>query len=320
MHDGILYAVRDKFGFHPLVLGKKNGGYVVASESCALDMIQAKFVSDIEPGSIYQIDSSGYEKMIWAEDTRKIDIFEFIYFSRPDSFIHGVEVGLARQEAGKILARQHPARCQLVVSMPNSANEAALGYYNELCKNNFKLEFNPWALFRSHFVGRTFLEALSKNRKLLQRQKFNPRWSSFIGISEVVVIDDSLIRGTVMTGLRILFDHINQQLVLHGFNPVEKIHIRIASPPYIHPDYYGVDTYRRGETLIADVFNCDLEAMADHFGFASVRYLSLNGLIDGVLKAQEILRGNYFAKDSFYAGPFDGIYPDGIGCYQQMAA
>lgn len=315
MHDGILYAVRDKFGFHPLVLGRKNCGFVVASESCALDMIGAEFVCDIEPGSFYRIGIRGFERKIWAKDRRKIDIFEFIYFSRPDSIFHGVEVGRARQEAGKILAQEHPAKSQLVISMPNSANEAALGYFNELRKNDPEIEFNPWALFRSHFVGRTFLEALSKDRKLLQKQKFNPRWPSFVGIKELVVVDDSLIRGTVMAGLRMLFNHINKQLVFHGFSPVEKIHIRVASPPYFHPDYYGVDTYRRGERLIANDFKHSLDKIADHFGFASLKYLSLEGLTAGILNAQEILGSDYFKSDSFYTGPFTGIYPDGIGCY-----
>jgi glutamine phosphoribosylpyrophosphate amidotransferase len=123
-----------------------------------------------------------------------------------------------------------------------------------------------------------------------------------------------------MTGLGILFGHINKQLISHGFGPVERIHVRVASPPYIYPDYYGVDTYRKGERLIANKFNCDFSSMAKHFGFASLEYLSLDGLIGGVLEAQEILGGSYFRRDSFYAGPFNGVYPDGIGCYNQIAA
>jgi len=318
-----LIAIRDRFGFHPLVMGKKNGGYGLASETCALDMAGAEFIRDIHPGEICMIDANGYNASRWTDEIDlKLDIFEFIYFLRPDSIIHGVKVDLARRIAGAILAREHPADADLVVPIPDSANDAGWGYWQAQKGHNPATRIETSAFFRPHIISRTFIEPIQADRQKAQKQKFNTDWTKFLDTQEgVVIVDDSLIRGTTIRArVRDLQQLHGKQY--HGLNRMRDklripgLHIRIASPPYRFPDYYGVDTYRAGEDLIINRFSNDTNALARYLGVRSLEYLSLEGVKASVLQAQQLLGlSNDLDWNSFYTGPFTGIYPDGTGYY-----
>ncbi len=311
LFEGELIVVKDRFGFCPLVIGKKNGGHVVASETCALDMIGAEFIRDVFPGEITVIAPDSIKTEYWANSTNlKFSIFEFIYFLRPDSKVFGVEAGLARQCIGRRLALRSPVPAGMIVPIPDSANDLALGYYLENLKWHPKAVFQPNAFLRSHYVGRTFIEPLRKNRELAQKQKFNIRSSLFRDVKDVILLDDSLIRSTVMSW------RVKDIASLPG-NEKRRIHARIGSPPYAHGDYYGVDTYRNGESLAIKLFNHNIDKLASHIGLASLVYSDLyEEVIGGILDAQEMTTENgVFDCNSFYTGPFTGDYPDGTGVY-----
>ena len=288
--DDKLIAVRDPNGFRPLALGKVDGSYCVASETCAFDIIDAEYIRDIEPGEVLVIDQESAENDTPVSYHLEPEygtgssqcIFEFVYFSRPDSKIFGENVDKVRRNLGKYLAKEHPLdeilinnpkdRRPIVISVPDSSNTAALGYVHENQKlgNDCKFEIG---LIRNHYVGRTFISPGQKSREQKVRTKFNTVQGVIEGRS-VIIVDDSIVRGTTS---RYLVDMIRKD------NPAE-IHFLVSSPPIISPCYYGMD-FPTPEELMANRFDRDIKAMAKEIGVDSLCYLSADGLVSAVKEA-----------------------------------
>jgi amidophosphoribosyltransferase len=300
--DDKLIAARDPYGFRPLSIGKFNGAFVVASETCAFDIITAKFLREVNPGEIIAIDAESLANnqvksypITPFTQPQKHCIFEYIYFSRPDSFIFGHNVDKMRRRLGKILAKKHPVIDKdgdkvIVISVPDSSNTTALGYQSELEKNgvNSKLEIG---LIRSHYIGRTFIQPGQERREIGVRIKFNIVKGVLEGRT-VVVVDDSIVRGTT-----------SKQLVnlIKEANPKE-IHLRISSSPIKHPCYYGMDFPSKDE-LIANKMNGDIRQIKDYLGVDSLEYLTIDEMIEAVNEA---------GTDSFCTACFSGDYPTKI--------
>ena len=252
-------AVRDPRGFRPLCLGKLDGAYVAASETCAFDLINARYVREIEPGEMVILDGSGISSLRFAPPAPLSQcIFEHVYFSRPDSVIFGRPVQKSREMLGRLLAREHPAQADLVVPVPDSGVAAAIGYAEE---SGIPLRFG---LIRSHYVGRTFIEPTQAIRDFGVKLKLNPVRSLLEG-KRVVLVDDSIIRGT--TSRKIV------RIVREA--GAGEVHVRISCPPTISPCYYGIDTPTKKE-LIASTHN--VEEIRQFIGADSLGYLSLEGM------------------------------------------
>ena len=281
-----LYAIVDPRGFRPLWLGKLGNGYVVASETCALDLIGATTVRELEPGEFLRIQGAPPEvdKLpSLAAKPHKRCIFELVYFSRPDSTIFGRSVDRVRRALGRELAREHPAPgTDCVFSVPDSSNAMALGFAEE---SGLKLEH---ALIRNHYVGRTFINPTQAARNAKVKIKFNPVREVLQG-KKVVVVDDSLVRGTTSRELV-------QMIRLAG---AKEVHFRVASAPITGPCYYGIDTPTKAE-LIAS--NHSLEEIRQHLGVDSLGYLSLDGM-------KRASGGN---SAEFCDACFSGDYPTAI--------
>ncbi len=259
-----IYAAVDPRGYRPLVLGRKGDAYVVASETCALDIIAAEFVRDIRPGEVLKIKGPSVESLRSLPAAPRVApcIFELVYFARPDSNIWGVSVDRARRAFGRQLAREHPARADCVVAVPDSANSAALGYAEE---SGIPYELG---LLRNHYVGRTFISPSQVDRDFGARIKYNPVKEVVAG-RRVVVVDDSLVRGTTSTSL-VKF------LVEAG---AREVHLRVGSPPVRFPCFYGIDMPSRAELMGA---THSVEEIAEFLGVASLGYLSLEGMLAAV--------------------------------------
>lgn len=256
-----LIAARDPHGFRPLCLGRYKDSYVVASESCAFDIIGAVYLRDIEPGELVVLgDGELTSRNLGAAAAEKRCVFEHVYFSRPDSTIFGRNVESARRKSGEILGREAPAAADLVCAVPDSSNTAALGY-SQATGIPFEL-----ALIRNHYVGRTFISPAQKVRDMSVRIKFNPVAEVVRGKS-IVVVDDSIVRGTTMRKL----------VKLIRAAGAKEVHLRIASPPVTNPCYYGIDTPVRNE-LIASSHT--IEEIATYLRVDSLSYLSLEGLLE----------------------------------------
>lgn len=301
MYDNQLFAIRDKFGYHPLQIGRHGDDWIVASESCVFTALNALLWRDVKPGEMVTITKNGPidPTIQWAEPNLKIDIFEYIYFLRPDSIVHGVEAGAARRLMGKYLAQEHPLDVDLILPVPDSGNEGAWGYAIELGQMR---KLDPWALFRPHTVSRTFIEPIAEERSRFIRLKFNPRQQ--VKGKHVLLLDDSIVRGTTVYNLVDL---------LHRAG-VAKISMVITSPPYRHPDFYGIDTYRVKDEIIARQFEGGDKVVAakiaEKYGLNYLGYLSLEKTIQAILEANQ---ESGLSKDSFYTGVFTGIYPSGVG-------
>lgn len=259
-----LYAAVDPRGFRPLVLGKKGDGYVIASETCALDIIAAEFIRDILPGEILRVRESVVESLPSLKVAPKIApcVFELVYFARPDSRLWGVSVDRARRAFGRQLARENPAEADCVVAVPDSANAAALGYAEE---SGIPYELG---LLRNHYVGRTFIRPSQADRDFGARIKYNPVKDIVRG-KRVVVVDDSLVRGTTSTSL-VKF------MVEAG---AKEVHFRVASPPVRFPCFYGIDMPSRAELIGA---SRTVEEIREILGVTSLGYLSLEGMMAAV--------------------------------------
>jgi amidophosphoribosyltransferase len=259
-----MYAVRDPFGFRPLVLGRLDGGHVVASETCALDILGASYVRDLQPGEVVKLRGGQVEKLrsLPAAERQQPCIFELVYFARPDSRIWGLSVDRARRAFGRQLAREHPAEADCVVSVPDSANSAALGYA-EASGIPFEL-----GLLRNHYVGRTFIQPSQADRDFGARIKYNPVREVLEG-KRVVVVDDSLVRGTTSKSLVKFIREAGAR----------EVHFRIASPPIRFPCFYGIDMPTR-EELIGSRLSVDEIQRA--LGVDSLGYLSLDGMQNAV--------------------------------------
>jgi len=275
-----LIAVRDTYGFRPLCLGRLGDAYVFASESCAFDIIDATFEREVEPGELIVANRQGLRSSFPFKRTRLAHcIFEWIYFSRPDSFVFGAQVNTVRQSLGRELARESPADVDVVIAVPDSANAAAVGYARELGKP-FEL-----GLIRNHYIGRTFIEPEASIRDFGVKVKYNPVRDALRG-KRVAVMDDSIVRGTTSRKIVSMFRRAG----------ASEIHFRVSSPPYKHPCYYGIDVATYGELAAAPK---TVEAMRDYIGVDTLRYLSVEGLI----------RATRRTASEFCLGCFIGEYP-----------
>ena len=253
-------AMRDPYGFRPLVLGKRGEAWSVASETSALTLIGAEFVRDVEPGEIIEISKEGLKSTrIMGEDhPRRQCVFEHVYFSRPDSRVFGASVYENRKEMGRILARETAVEADLVIPVPDSGTAAAIGVAQEL-----GLPFEM-GLIRSHYVGRTFIEPAQSIRNFGVRLKL-AAVDSLIEGKRVIVVDDSLIRGTTSKKLIQLLRHAG----------AKEVHVRISCPPTIGPCYFGIDTPTRKELIAA---NKSVDEICEFLGADSLAYLSTEGL------------------------------------------
>lgn len=255
-----VYGIRDPRGFRPLSLGRLGEGWVLASETCAFDLINATFVRDVEPGEMVILDRRGVTSLRFAPpaEKRACCIFEHVYFSRPDSVVFGKSVQKSREMLGRLLAREHPAEADLVIPVPDSGVPAAIGFAEE---SGIPMRLG---LIRNHYVGRSFIEPTQANRDLAVKLKLNPVRSLIEG-QRVVLVDDSIIRGT--TSRKIV------RLVRDA--GASEVHMRISCPPTTSPCFYGVDIPTREELIAA---NHSLDEIRRYIEADSLGYLSLAGL------------------------------------------
>ena len=276
-----MIAARDPLGIRPLCLGKLNGGWVVASESCALDHIGAEYIRELDAGEVIIVDGNGLQTATWSGGTGRqaLCVFELIYFARPDSLMAGQLVHSARQELGAQLAREHPVDADLVIGIPDSSTAAAVGYAQES-----GIPFSE-GLVKNRYVGRTFIEPEQRLRDLGVRQKFNTLVDVIQG-KRLVVVDDSIVRGTTTP-------HVVNLLKKGG---AKEVHMRVCAPPIKHPCFMGVDMASREELLAA---NNTLEDIRTIVGADTLGYLSVEGLL-------EVVGGT---KGGFCDACFTGNYP-----------
>ena len=274
-----LIGLRDPHGLRPLCLGKTESGYVLASESCALDAIGAEFVRDIEHGEIVVIDSEGvqsFNQNNWVK--KKLCVFELIYFARPDSTMDGISVYNARQSAGRSLAKEYPVEADVVIGVPDSGVAAAIGYSKE---SGIPYEIG---LIKNKYIGRTFIQPNQKLREQGVRIKLNVLKEN-IKDKRVVIVDDSIVRGTTSKRLVEILKEAG----------AKEVHFRVSSPPVTHTCHFGIDTPYR-EHLIATQHTTD--EIRELIGADSLAYLSMEGMVESV-----------GGGDTFCKACFDGDYP-----------
>jgi amidophosphoribosyltransferase len=275
-----LFAVRGPFGLRPLSIGRLPDGFVVASETCALDIVGATFVRDVEPGELLRIDDRGLESFRYAEGSRKaLCIFEYVYLARADSRLRGRTVHEVRRELGRRLAREAPARADLVVPVPDTGMSAAQGYS--------EASGIPYGegLMKNRYVGRTFIQPTRSLRERGVKLKLNPIPESIRG-RRLVVIDDSIVRGTTTR-------QIVQALREAG---AAEVHTRITCPPIAWPCFYGIDMSTRSELVASDL---TVEEIRRFVGADSLGYLSMDGMVEAAGSP----------KEEFCRACFDGEYP-----------
>src|SRR5271169_3244304 len=259
LSQDVIIGVRDPLGVRPLVLGRLGEAWILASETCALDIIGADFVRDIAAGEIVIIGAKGIESLLpFGRRESRFCVFEHIYFARPDSIVEGASVYEARKRIGRELARESHIDADIVVPVPDSGVPAALGYSQE---SGVPFELG---IIRNHYVGRTFIEPTDQIRHLGVRLKHNASRANLIG-KRVILVDDSIVRGT--TSIKIV------EMVRHA--GASEVHMRISSPPTIHSCYYGIATPEREELLAARL---DVDGMAELIGVDSLAFLSIEGL------------------------------------------
>ena len=274
-----VYAVRDPRGFRPLVLGKLGDGHIVTSETCALDILGAEYVRDLEPGEVLKISNGKVKRLRSLPKAAEPSpcIFELVYFARPDSRIWGQSVDRARRAFGRQLAREHPVEADAVISVPDSANSASLGFAEE---SGIPFELG---LLRNHYVGRTFIQPTQKDRDFGARMKYNPVREVLAG-KRVVVVDDSLVRGTTSRSL---------VRMLRAAGATE-VHFRIASPPVRFPCFYGIDMPTKGELIGSRL---EIPEISKKLGVDSLGYISLEGMVaavgEGAPYCNACFSGNY---------------------------
>jgi amidophosphoribosyltransferase len=279
MDEHTLYAARDRHGVRPLVLGKLETGWVVASESAALDIVGAAFVREIEPGEFVAIDKNGVRSQRWAEAQPKGCLFEYVYLARPDTTIAGSGIHKARVAIGAQLAREAPADADLVIPVPESGTPAAIGYAKES-----GIPFGL-GLVKNSYVGRTFIQPSQTIRQLGIRLKLNPLREIIEG-KRIVVVDDSIVRGNTQRAIVRMLREAGAR----------EIHVRISSPPVKWPCYYGIDFATRAE-LIAN--GLEVEEIRRSIGADSLGYVSLDGLI----------AATQVSSDRLCSACFTGQYP-----------
>jgi len=280
---GEVIGIKDPNGFRPLALGKLNGHYVLASETCAFDLIQAEFIRELEPGEIVIINEDGIRSIQHpkAAAHKSLCIFEYIYFARPDSTIDGKNVYQMRKALGKRLAQEAPVEADLVMPFPDSGNYAAIGYAKE---SGIPFEMG---MIRNHYVGRSFIQPTQSMRDFAVRVKLNPVREVIKG-KEIIIIEDSIIRGTTAkTRVKAL-----REL------GAKKIHMRVCCPPHKNPCYYGIDFSSKGELIASQM---PLAELTEYLGLDSLHYLSVEGMLEA--------SGVENPELNFCKACFDGDYP-----------
>ena len=273
---------RDPYGVRPLVLGKLDNRYCLASESSGLDIIGARLVREIEPGEICVLNADGYDiEQVVDRRREALCVFEFIYFARPDSLMKGQTLSAARRRMGEELATESPVEADLVIPVPDTGISAAIGY-----AARSGIDYGE-GLIKNRYIGRTFIEPDDRVRKLGIRMKFNPLGSEIKG-KRLVVVDDSIVRGTTTRALvKVLLDA-----------GAAEVHMRITSPPILYPCFYGIDMANQDEFI---AFDKTVAEVSRELGATSVAYLSL----DGLMRATGVVH----AEKSFCAACFTGEYP-----------
>jgi amidophosphoribosyltransferase len=284
MINDAIYAMRDPRGFRPLCVGRlSDGGYIVASETCALDILQAAYIRDVEPGEVVIIDNNGIRSLKQPEPKKHaFCIFEYIYFSRPDSNIFTQNVYLARKNLGRALAKESPAEADLVMPIPDSGTCAALGFAEE---SKIPLEI---AFVRNHYIGRTFIQPSQLVRDFKVKIKLNPVRDAIRG-KRIVIVEDSIVRGTTSRGrVRALREA-----------GAKEIHMRVSCPPLISPCFYGIDFPTKKELIAC---NHTIEGIRQFIGVDTLKYLSLEGMLGSMP----------LPKEDFCTACFTGNYPTPI--------
>lgn len=307
--DDQLIVARDPYGFRPLALGKLDKAFIAASETCAFDVIGAKYLRDVEPGEIIVIDDEAVMtqevRSTFLSDIPKESrhcIFEYIYFSRPDSKIYGESVDKVRRKIGKSLAEESPVQNDedeklVVISVPDSSNTATLGYVSQSLKMGIKAKFEI-GLIRSHYIGRTFIQPNQDMRDLKVKMKFNTVKGVLKG-RKVVIVDDSIVRGTT-----------SKQLVklIREAEPSE-VHFRVSSPPIMHPCFYGMD-FPSEQELFANQFDGDIARMTRELNVDSLAYLSLEKLLESA--PTEVEDSTSGQRRNYCTACFSGKYPTDV--------
>ncbi len=275
-----LIGIRDPHGFRPLCIGRLDNSYVLTSETCALDAVGAKFIRDVAPGEIVFIGENGIESIRMTDTKRHLCIFEHIYFARPDSFIDGASVYHARLDSGRMLAKEHPVDADLVIGVPDSGLTAAIGYSRE--------SGIPYGegLIKNRYVGRTFIQPQQEQREQSVRIKLNALKDEVAG-KRIIMVDDSIVRGTTSRN------------IVHMLKDAgaKEVHMRISSPPVMHPCHFGIDIASRSQLIAA---SHSVEEIRRFLGADSIGYLSVAGLVT-------CPKGN--PDDGYCTGCFTGKYP-----------
>ncbi len=275
-----LIGVRDGLGMRPLVIGKLDTGFILASESCAIDTIGGELIRDVRPGEIIVIDDNGLKSINGiGEKPKKACIFEYLYFARPDSIMDDIGIYKSREKAGRILAEEQPADADIVISVPDSGTPAGIGYAN--------MSGIPFSigLIKNRYVGRTFIQPTQAMRELGVKLKLNPL-KEYIKGKKVVMVDDSIVRGTT------------SKKIVQGLRDAgaTEVHVRVSSPPVMNPCYFGIDTPTKKELVSTVTF---VERIKDYISADSLGYLSLEGLLESVGSKGE----------GFCTACFSGDYP-----------
>jgi amidophosphoribosyltransferase len=279
MDEAHLFGVRDPHGIRPLVLGRIEGGWVLASETAALDITGAHFVREVEPGELVAIDASGLRSIRYAGPEPKLCVFEFVYIARPDTQLYGQSVHGARQRMGEELARQAPVEADMVMPVPESGVPAAQGFARQA-----GIPYGD-GFVKNRYVGRTFINPDKKQRGAGVRIKLNPLTANVVG-KRLIVVEDSIVRGTTT----------RQIISLLREAGATEVHFRVSSPPYRWPCFYGLDTGKRSDLLAADM---SVGEIADYLGVDSLAYLDLDRL----------LVSTGAPADGFCTACFSGEYP-----------
>lgn len=286
-----LFAFRDECGIRPLSIGKtSNGCYVVASETCAFDTIGAEYVRDVLPGELVVIDNEGLTSHQVVKGRLKFDIFEFVYFARPDSMLLGQRVNKVRENFGKEMAKEFPIEADVIVPVPDSSIPMALGYARES-----GIPFDM-GLIKNRYINRTFIQPTAELRRRDVKMKLNPIVET-LKDKRVVLVDDSIVRGTTM----------RQVVQIIRDAGARELHVCISSPPVMYPDFYGINTPDQADLISARM---TVEEIRDYLGADSLHFLSIKGMVQatGLPAAQ------------FSMSAFDGVYPISIGASEQQVA
>ena len=286
MDERTLYAARDPYGVRPLVLGRLERGWVVASETAALDIVGAAYVREIEPGELLEIDAEGLRSTRFAAARRAGCVFEYVYLARPDTKIAGRSVIAARNAMGAALAREHPVEADLVIATPESGTPAAIGYA--------QASGIPYGqgLVKNAYVGRTFIQPTQTLRRLGIRLKLNPVREVIEG-RRLVVVDDSIVRGNTQRALVRMLREAG----------AAEVHVRISSPPVLWPCYYGIDFATRAELIAAGM---SVEEIRDSVGADTLGYLSVEGMVEASGQPRAELCTACFTGDYPIAPPAGG--------------